>query len=113
MAYVVIGADRLGNINALLEEKLDGELIHVSGRKKKDQNYSLPQLVKGVIVFTDYINHNLAKRVKADAKKRNVPIVFAKRSVSHLECTLEQMMVCQQEGCDRPCTRNRSFHATV
>jgi hypothetical protein len=110
MAYVVIGADRLGNINALLEEKLDGKLIHVSGRKKKDQAYELPQIVKGVIVFTDYINHNLAKRVKADAKKRNVPIVFAKRSVSHLECSLEQMLVCQKEDCDRACARNRSIH---
>jgi hypothetical protein len=110
MAYVVIGADRLGNINALLEEKLDGKLIHVSGRKKKDQAYELPQIVKGVIVFTDYINHNLAKRVKADAKKRNVPIVFAKRSVSHLECSLEQMLVCQKEGCARACARNRSLH---
>ncbi|MBN6186894.1 DUF2325 domain-containing protein [Aneurinibacillus sp. BA2021] len=113
MAYVVIGADRLGNINALLEEKLEGKLIHVSGRKKKDQNYTLPQLVNGVIVFTDYINHNLAKRVKADAKKRNVPIVFAKRSVSHLECSLEQMMACQKEGCEHACARNRSFQSAL
>lgn len=109
MSYVVIGADRLGNIIHMLEEKLDGKLIHVSGRKKKDQAYELPQMVKGVIVFTDFINHNLAKRVKADAKKRNVPIVFAKRSVHHLECTLEQMMSCTNMECDRVCARKSSF----
>ncbi|BAU26628.1 hypothetical protein DFP93_12113 [Aneurinibacillus soli] len=109
MSYVVIGADRLGNIIDMLEEKLDGKLIHVSGRKKKDQAYALPQMVKGVIVFTDFINHNLAKRVKADAKKRNVPIVFAKRSVRHLECTLEQMMNCTNVECDRACARKDSF----
>jgi hypothetical protein len=70
---VVIGADRLGNIHDLLEEKLEGKLTYVSGRKKKEQAYDLPQVVKGVIVFTDYINHNLAKRVKIDAKKERSP----------------------------------------
>jgi hypothetical protein len=35
-----------------------------------------------ILVLTDYVNHNLAKTVKSQAKDRELPILFCKRSCS-------------------------------
>lgn len=91
MSYVVIGADRLGNIEELLTKKLGDDVIHISGRKKKAVAFKLPHMTYGVVVFTDFVNHNLARHIKKEAKRLQVPIIFSKRSVHHLKDTLEKM----------------------
>ena len=90
MSYVVVGADKLGNIEELLAQKLGEDMIHISGRKKREATFKLPHTTEGIVVFTDFVNHNLARHIKKEAKRMQVPIIFSKRSIHHLEDTLEK-----------------------
>ncbi|WP_093691123.1 DUF2325 domain-containing protein [Sporolituus thermophilus] len=86
MSVIVVGGDHLGSIEKKLYELGAKELIHVSGRKKLDRKkLPISQRTSFVLVLTDYVNHDIAARVKERAKTLHVPLIFAKRSWSSVE----------------------------
>ena len=86
MSVVVVGADHLGHIEKKLYEHGISKLIHVSGRKKSDnKRVVLTNQISAVLIFTDYINHNLMDQVKSQARCLNIPVIFSKRSWSAIE----------------------------
>lgn len=81
MSVVIVGGDRLGNIEKKLYELGVNKLVHISGRKKSDsKKIVLNKQTSVVLVLTDYINHNLMEEVKCQARHFDIPVVFAKRS---------------------------------
>ncbi len=44
----------------------------------------IPENVDFIILLYDYVNHNLAYKIKKLAVNRNIPIVYAKRSWSSI-----------------------------
>jgi hypothetical protein len=88
---LVIGGDRLGNIVDLLQEQGFREVYHISGRKSSQISVKIPSSVKLILVLTDFVNHNLAKTVKSQAKDRDVPILFCKRSCAAISKALLQI----------------------
>lgn len=81
-SILVIGGDRLGNIVDFLQQQGFREIHHVTGRKSSQTGVKIPAGVNMILVLTDFVNHNLAKTVKNQAKDRELPIVFCKRSCS-------------------------------
>jgi len=79
---LVVGGDRIGDIENKLKERGVTEIIHVSGRKGSDTKMKIPTSTNLVLVFTDFVNHTLSKHIKNQAKQKNLPIVFCKRSYS-------------------------------
>ncbi|CAJ1001703.1 MULTISPECIES: DUF2325 domain-containing protein [Bacillales] len=79
-SILVIGGDRLGNIVDFLQNQGFTEIHHVTGRKSSQTGVKIPTGVHMILVLTDFVNHNLAKTVKNQAKDRELPIVFCKRS---------------------------------
>lgn len=90
-AILVIGGDRLGNIIDLLEREGFQEVHHVSGRKSSETGMKIPAGVRLILVLTDFVNHNLAKSVKNQAKDKKVPILFCKRSCAAITKALLQI----------------------
>lgn len=88
MTVLVVGADRLGNIEAFFRDRGYREILHVTGRKASDAARHIPANVHMVVVFTDFVSHNLARVIKAQAKARNIRVIFSKRSCSALAKTL-------------------------
>ncbi|WP_425061391.1 hypothetical protein SCACP_23750 [Sporomusa carbonis] len=89
MTVVVIGADYLGAIEKKLRELGITEIAHITGRCPGEiKKISIPKTAAFVLVFTDYVNHNIAKVVKNQAKAQDVPLVYAKRSW----CAVEQKL---------------------
>ena len=84
MAIIVFGGDRLGNINDLLEQNGYQVVRHIKGRAKGELRFDIPCEAEGVLLFTDFVNHNLAKAVKEAARKKGLKIYFARRSWSHI-----------------------------
>lgn len=84
MTVLVVGADRLGNIESFFRNRGYEEIVHVTGRKALDTAIHIPSHVHMVVVFTDFVNHNLARVIKAKAKERNIRGIFSKRSCSAL-----------------------------
>lgn len=81
-SILVIGGDRLGNIIDLLQGQGFQEIHHITGRKSSQTGVKIPTGVHMILVLTDFVNHNLAKTVKSQAKDRELPILFCKRSCS-------------------------------
>lgn len=86
VTLLVVGGDRLGNMPTVLREYGAGHIIHWSGRK--DRNRAIPRNVHMVLIVYDFINHGLMENIKAQAKRRRMPIVFVRRGVAELQQAL-------------------------
>ncbi len=85
MTVLIVGADRLGNIYDQLHKEGADEIIHWKGRCSScEKKYVIPKNVQKVIVFCDFINHNLMGHIKKQAKRSGVPILYTRRAVSHI-----------------------------
>jgi len=89
LSVLIVGGDRLGNIPNNLRSLGVTEIKHLSGRKISHVAVDLPREIDVVLVFTDYVNHGLAAKVKKDAQKKGVKTIFTRRSWSHLAKTWE------------------------
>ncbi|AOM83706.1 putative diverged CheY-domain [Salisediminibacterium beveridgei] len=94
-SLMVIGGDQLGNIPDKLKALGFDDVLHISGRKTQMVKRDIPEGVDLILVLTDFINHNIAKKIKAKASKQNIPICYSKRSW----CTIYQTLNTNQDAC--------------
>ncbi len=90
MNALIVGADRLGNIPEVLEGFGIRIAAHVTGRDCTHQRRSaaLPSGIELVILFTDFLGHNVMKRFREAAGRKGVSTICCRRSV----CALEQAL---------------------
>ena len=85
MNALLVGADRLGNIPAVLSEYGIRVAAHVSGRQPAHQKrVALPARVELVILFTDFLGHNVMRQFREAARERGLPLLCSRRSTSSL-----------------------------
>jgi len=101
MNAVIVGADRLGKIPDVLRS-YDIEITkHVSGRAPAQQRKAasvLPAGTEMVILFTDFLCHNVMQRFRRMASRDGVQLICCRRSVCALEKALGQCM--RTDGCE-------------
>ena len=92
MDALVVGADRLGNIPDVLAEYGIGIKKHVSGREPAHQKRQggLPNGIGMVILFTDFLGHNVMKRFREAARAEGLPVVCCRRSTCSVKQALSQ-----------------------
>lgn len=100
MNALVVGADRLGNIPDLLAAYGIRIAGHLSGRDRSHQRApgTLPAGIGMVILFTDFLGHNVMRGYREVACREGVRVVCCRRSV----CALERALggeACR--GCER------------
>jgi len=90
MNALIVGADRLGNIPEVLNQFGIVIAAHVSGRDSAHQRRTapLPAGIEIVILFTDFIGHNVMQRFREAASREGVTLVCCRRSV----CALQQAL---------------------
>lgn len=96
VSAVIVGADRLGNIPAVLGLHNIKVKQHISGRDPAHQKRSL-QLPSGtglLILLTDFLGHNVMKTFRAAAQRSGVPVVACRRSVCSIQHALAQEGYC-------------------
>jgi hypothetical protein len=103
-AYVV-GADRLGNIPETLSGYGVSILDHVSGRESAHQRKSsLPRRADLLILFTDFLGHNVMRNFRDAARDAGVPVIACRRSRTCLKDAMDQCLrgrdcsTCEQRG---------------
>ncbi len=84
MSVLIVGGDHLGSIPRELTKLGATRIEHLTGRDNKGLRNGMRGDMDLVILLYDYVNHNLTKRVKEEARARNIPIVFARRSWSSI-----------------------------
>ncbi|MCB1894900.1 MAG: DUF2325 domain-containing protein [Zoogloeaceae bacterium] len=90
MNALVVGADRLGKIPGLLAEYGISIKTHLSGRDPAHQRMAagLPANIGIVILFTDFLGHNVMRSFRDAANRNGVPLLCCRRSV----CALQQAL---------------------
>ena len=96
MAALIIGADKLGNIPEFLHNQGVSEIIHWDGRKKGMRKMDIPEDIGMVICLYDFLEHRLTERVKKVTKDRDIPCVFARRSISDLSKQWDRCQQCKK-----------------
>jgi len=89
---IIVGADRLGNIENLLRTRGLSEYRHISGRNPKSQK-CIPTKTSGaelMILFTDFVGHNVMRNFRKQAREHNIPFIACKRSVCALSTNLDK-----------------------
>lgn len=101
MNALIVGADRLGNIPDVLAQFGIRIAAHVSGRDTTHQRRSvpLPAGVQMVILFTDFLGHNVMQRFREAASREGVMFVCCRRSVCALQQALGRHM--SEDDCGR------------
>jgi len=90
MKALLVGADRLGNIPAVLLEHGISVLAHVPGRSTACQRaeQAVPAGAQLVILFTDFVGHNVMWAYRKAAKRQGLRIVTCRRSTCSLRVAL-------------------------
>jgi len=89
---IIVGADRLGNIETLLKDRGFSKLKHINGRHPKAQKCK-PVSTSGarlMILFTDFVGHNVMRNFRKQAKEQQIPFIACKRSVCDLSNCLDK-----------------------
>ena len=101
MDALVVGADRLGNIPDVLAEAGIGIAKHISGREPSHQKRvnGLPNGIGMVILFTDFLGHNVMKSFRDAARAQGLPVLCCRRST----CSVKQALAQCKFDCMAPC----------
>lgn len=99
MNAMIIGADTLGNIPQLLLDHGIQISRHITGRNASHQRKlpGLPKDTQLLILFTDFLGHNVMRHFRALAQENGVPVMACRRSV----CAIKETLV--QCGIGQPC----------
>ncbi|PXX49045.1 MULTISPECIES: DUF2325 domain-containing protein [Aquitalea] len=92
MNAMLVGADTLGNIPEVLQEFGITIHRHLNGRNSSHQRKSdrLPAGTDLLILFTDFLGHNVMRHFRALAAEEQVRFIACRRSV----CALKQSLDC-------------------
>ncbi|HHT9160211.1 MAG: dihydroorotate dehydrogenase [Planctomycetes bacterium RIFCSPLOWO2_12_FULL_39_13] len=80
MSALIVGGDHLGSIPKELDKIGVNEVRHLTGRSGQKIRDGIPETMDFIIVLYDFVNHNLAYKIKKFAENKGIPIVYAKRS---------------------------------
>ena len=86
MLVLVIGGDEIVPIKAVLRNFGCSHIIHWDGRRESVNHKGLPQNIGCLVMLTNFLNHNTMRKFRNEAKKKDIPIICTKRSVSCLYC---------------------------
>jgi hypothetical protein len=98
MKALLVGADRLGNIPQVLTEYGISVMRHVSGRDPSAQraDRSVPAGAELVIMFTDFLGHNVMRGYRDAARRQGLAVVACRRSTCSLRGALDACQLCRR-----------------
>ncbi|MEM5557351.1 DUF2325 domain-containing protein [Aliarcobacter cryaerophilus] len=83
MSILIIGGDQISQISSMLIQMGAKNINHWDARKKSSApKKKVPQDTDCIVMLTSFLNHNTMLKYKNEAKKRNIPFICAKRSIS-------------------------------
>ncbi|WP_416148224.1 DUF2325 domain-containing protein [Salipaludibacillus sp. HK11] len=96
-SLLIYGGDQLGAIPKHLENIGFDNIVHIDGKKTRTIKKEIPENIDLILILTDFINHNLAKKIKGRAEKRKIPICYSRRSW----CAISKTIYSCEEACQQ------------
>lgn len=85
MCALIIGGDKVNTLTKTLKDLGVTKTKHWDARNKSGTcKKVIPKETECVIMLTAFLNHNVMKHFKSEAKKRNLPVICSKHSASCL-----------------------------
>ena len=79
MRAMIVGGD---NIDATRRALIAGgysDVVHWSGRKRNDLTRTIPAGIGHMVIMLEFVNHNLARRMKSVARAQQISVAFIGR----------------------------------
>jgi len=95
MSLLILGGDRINPILTLLEGLGVTDIIHWTARNQKNGRKKakrIPSKVDMVLMLTNFLNHNTMLYYKAEAKAKDLPIVYSTRNVDCVKSAFIQTL---------------------
>lgn len=80
MAALIVGGDKIATIKDELFARGIVDIEHWNGRKHGEKCRVIPKNTELIVVVTNFINHSLASKIKKEAKRLNLPVMYSKNS---------------------------------
>ncbi|HYD33664.1 MAG TPA: hypothetical protein VEA39_03755, partial [Methylophilaceae bacterium] len=66
-------------------------ISHWTGRKAGDSNKVIPRDTRLIVLITDWVSHSFTEKVKRDASRRGIRIVYTLHGPTALKSRLEKL----------------------
>ena len=86
---LIVGGDQIASIKEELKNYGITEINHWSGRKVGDGKKVIPHDTKLIILITDWISHQFTHKIKQDAAKRGLQIIYTPNGPVSLRAKLK------------------------
>ena len=88
---LIVGGDQIASIKQELKNYGITEINHWSGRKVGDGKKVIPHDTKLIVLITDWISHQFTYKIKQDAAKRGLQIIYTPNGPAALRARLKQL----------------------
>lgn len=84
MTLLIAGGDSTTSFSRAAQVWGVQQIVHWSGRKPRDLRRRIPRETRAVVIVLDHISHGLAVKVRREAKRLGIPVLYRGRSGSGL-----------------------------
>lgn len=88
---LVVGGDQIDGIKQVLTHHGITHINHWTGRKVGDGKKVIPHDTELIVLVTDWISHNFTHKIKQNAAKRGVRIVYTPNGPAALRARLDRL----------------------
>ncbi|MFZ9643356.1 MAG: DUF2325 domain-containing protein [Candidatus Methylopumilus sp.] len=88
---LIVGGDQIAGIKQALKNHGITEINHWSGRKVGDGKKVIPHNTQLIVLITDWISHQFTHKIKQDAAKRGLKIIYTPNGPQALMAKLKQL----------------------
>ena len=99
---LIVGGDRIEGIKQVLESYGMTKISHWTGRKGGDSHKVIPRNTRLIVLVTDWVSHSFTEKVKRDASRRRLRIVYTYNGPAALKTRLEKL---PDEALEAECSR--------
>ena len=87
---LIVGGDQIASIKQELKDYGITEINHWSGRKVGDGKRVIPHETKLIVLITDWISHQFTHKIKQNAAKRGLQIIYTPNGPTALRARLKK-----------------------
>ncbi len=92
MTALIVGGDYIKQLERIIADRGVRRIEHWTGRKSGDLRRTVPKDTGLVVLLCDYLNHGLARKIKTDAERLGLPVLYCRRSLGQFSEKLDELL---------------------